>query len=539
MPKATSYVIVDKNLTLFISFYASGHKLIEGDVHLFTDRSSGTVNAMKLEVLRVEALRKEYDDLCVLKDVSFNIFSSEILVVIGSNGAGKSSLSKIISGNESADGGKMYFFDQLVDMEHYSIRKAKDLGIHYISSSHTLVEDYTIAENIFLPYKKNRLYSSKKIEAMALPYMQKVHLNCPPGKLSSNLSTEEQFKVKLASALAGNPKLLILDEPPLLSLQSRTFFEEIINSHTVMLITHNLNDAFFYADRIMLLRDGMIVCVEQKEDLSMDALYNIMSVSAKNKHSIPRIASITENETALEISHLSTTILKNINFRAYPGEIIGLIGFHNSGKTALLDTLYGLTPHYKGIITVNNKTVLLNSPKVARRNGIIYSPWEHLPTSLIPNLRILENLSLFELPRVSINGFLVKNWEYHFSNTYMQYIFNDSINCQTPVNTLSYGTMHKIQLAQCLSTHSKILLLNEPTSGMDLESKEKILETLLEQATENTCILIAASEESSDIINICNRIFVFSNGTIIKEFSQDTFDMTTLLALLQKGEMNA
>lgn len=491
---------------------------------------------MRIETFRAEALRKAYGDLCILKDISFNIFEGETLVVIGANGAGKTSLSKIISGNEPADGGRMYFSEQLIDSAHYSIRKAKEMGIHYISASHELVGEYTVAENIFLPYKKYKIYSRKKTEEMAAPYMQEVQLNCSPGKLSSELSIEERFKVMLASALAGKPRLLILDEPPMLSFKSRSFFNKIIETHTVMLITHNLNEAFFYADRIMVLRDGIVVCVEQKKDININKLYHVMSVSPRTRQSNGWVPPAPQKEIALQVSHLSTDSLKDVSFCAHRGEIISLIGYYNSGKTSVLDTLYGLIPQYRGSIIVNGKSVHLNSPKIARRNGIIYSPWEHTATSLIPNMCIMENLSLFELPRVSTKGFINQKLEKHFSNTYLRYIFNDNITYKTPVYNLSYGTMHKIQLTQCLSTHADIMLLNEPIDGMDLESKEKMIETLLEQASKGICILIAASVESSDIIDICNRMLVFANGTLLREFSQDTFQMAELLSLIQKGD---
>lgn len=491
---------------------------------------------MRKEVFRAEALRKAYGDLCILKDISFHIFEGETLVVIGANGAGKSSLSKIISGNEPADGGSLYFAEQLIDRSRYTIRRAKELGIHYISASHELVGDYTVAENILLPYKKYRIYSRKKTEALAAPYMRQVTLTCPPGQLASELTVEEQFKVKLASALAGSPRLLILDEPPLLSFRSRDFFDRIIKSYTVMLITHNLNEAFSYADRIMVLRDGIIVCVERKEDLNINTLYNVMSVSPRPSQTIRLAPPVPKEDLALEVSHLTTPALRDVSFQARRGEILGLIGYYNSGKTSVLDTLYGLIPWYRGTITVNGRILQLTSPKTARRNGIVYSPWEHTAPSLIPDLRVLENLSLFELPRVSSKGFINQKLEQHFSGTYLRYLFNDKITCQTPVDNLSYGTIHKIQLAQCLSTHAKILLLNEPIDGMDLESKEKIIETLLEQAANGACILIAASLESSDIINICNRMLAFSEGALLREFSQNTFHMKELLSLIQRGD---
>jgi len=490
---------------------------------------------MNIEIFRAESLNKTFGQEKVLKDVSFNVFEGETVVVVGANGAGKSTLMRILSGIIQKDSGRLYFKEKLIDA--HNIKNAKELGIQVINDYSSVIDAYSVAENIFLAVKKRFVFNPKGLEKMAKPYMDTVGLKCPPHTLVSELSLSEKSKVQLAAALALNPSLLILDEPPLLhSDEDRQRLQKIFddlkhNRCSIIYITHNLNDAMLFANRILVLRDGISASLTYKNDLTKEKLISILTKTSEKKENQ---VICPQALTSLEVRNIVSNKLNNINFYVRKGEILGLVGSLESGNGAVLDILFGLTPYKHGSILLDGKPVFIRKPSAAVHYGFSYSTEDKFNSTLLYNMTIKENLTLHSLKKVSRFGWINTSMERHFAHSHLKYLYNPHISIDTPIQHLSNGTQHKIQLAQCISSRPKYLLLYEPTNGMDLLSKQETLTTIIALAKSGVTVLIAASIESYDILTVCNRLLIFKNGLIKGELNRGEVTRGNILSIEQR-----
>ena len=491
---------------------------------------------MRKELFRAKSLNKSYGQEKVLKDVSFNVFEGETIVLVGANGAGKSTLMKILGGVVKKDSGQIFFDEKLI--ENHSIKNAKNLGIQVVNDHSNTIDHFSVSENIFLAEKKPFFFDPKNYEPEARIIMDTVNLRCRPSDLVSTLSIPDKSKVQLAAALVAKPRLLILDEPPLFNSREdkqclRRIMDELKSRNSsVIYITHNLDDALEYSDRILVLRDGVSASLTESRELTKETLITILS---KSDISLTAEVSPPREEEAVRVEHITSGAVRDVSFSAKKGEILGIVGSVESGKSAVLDILYGLRRYTRGQIFIDGQPVKIRNPKEAVKHGFAYAIEDRVQNSgLLIDMDIKSNLSLRSLKRMSSFGWINKSMEDHFSTTYLKYIYNDSLSIDTPVRHLSNGTLHKIQLSQCFSGDPRFLLLYEPTNGMDLLSKQETMRTLTSLARSGVTIIVAASTESDDIINLCHRIIVMHGGLIKGELSREEVSKSNIISLEQQ-----
>lgn len=491
---------------------------------------------MRKELFRAESLNKSFGQEKVLKDVTFNLFEGETIVMLGANGAGKSTLMKILGGVIPKDSGRIFFREKQII--NHSIPRAKALGIQVVYDYGSIIEDFSVSENIFLAHKKPPFFNPKKYDGPAREYIKLVNLNRSPWESAAALSLPEKSKVQLAAALTAAPRLLILDEPPLFtSEQDRSCLKNILDTlkargSSAIYITHNLDDALFFADRILILRDGVSACLSEKSEFTKEMLIKILSKTEKPKSSIVRPPG---NREMLRVEHLCSRKLQDISFHASAGEILGFTGSVESGKASVLDALFGLHKIHSGSIWIEGRQAVIRSTRDARKKQISYAVENRASYSgLLPDMNVKENLTLHSLLRVSNYGWISKNMEQHFALTYLKYLYNKNVTIHTPVRHLSNGTLHKLQIAQCISEKPKLLLLYEPTNGMDLISKQEILSAIADLAAGGTTVLIAASMESDDAVRLCHRLIIMREGRIKGELINSEITMSNIITLEQQ-----
>ncbi len=495
---------------------------------------------MEHVLLSMQHISKSYPGVQALDDVSLRLDRGQILALAGENGAGKSTLMKILSGSVTPSGGTI-----LLDGEEVSFsnpRQALDAGISIMYQELNYLNDLSIAENILIHQKSTGIISKKKIYARAIKLLELVGLKKPVNLLAGELTSVERALVDLASILNIEPHLLILDEPLLpYSTAAQNNLKGIIRSltekqHSVLYFTQSVKDALAFADRLIILRDGIAAGVYEKSACTERQIIAVMA--GKTQYEAKKARLTREIQEVLEVRHLTSSAYHDINFRLYRGEILGLVGQYESGKSKVLTTLCGLPPKAQGQILLDGKPVNIKNPRVAHRLGIAYFSGVQKHSGLVPTMTVRQNISLRALNKVCHSGMINLKLEDHLAKTFAQRASLPLSLLDVPINKLPYGVCQRIQLAQCAaSSHGKILLLYQPTLRMDLASKKLICE-MIYQLAEDGFSIIVASTEIEEMTNLCDRIIVMNGGYAVREFKKSEMDPEYLLALTQSwGEL--
>ena len=355
--------------------------------------------------------------------------------------------------------------------------------------------------------------------------------------MTGKLTNVERALVDLASILNINPRLLILDEPLLpYSSSAQNNLKSIIKSlkkqnNSVLYFTQNVKDALAFGDRLVILRDGIAAGVYDKTACTERQLIAVMA--GKTQYESKKARPTCTHNRVLEVQHLSSPFYRDISFHLYQGEILGLIGQYESGKSKVLTSLCGLPPKAEGQIFLDGKLVNIKNPRVAHRLGIVYFSGLHHPSGLVPSMTVRQNISLRALNKVCHNGILNLKLEDHLARTFAQSASLPLSLLDVQVGELPYGVCQRVQLAQCAaSCHAKILLLYQPTIRMDLASKKLICQMIVDLAKQGLSIVVA-STEIEEMTNLCDRLIVINNGLAVREFKKSEMDLEYLLALTQ------
>ncbi|MBS3811646.1 MAG: sugar ABC transporter ATP-binding protein [Halanaerobiales bacterium] len=468
-------------------------------------------------LVRTENIAKEFSGVRVLDDINIKIKKGEIFGIIGENGAGKSTFIKILNGIYNQTEGEVYFEDDNVKM---SVQKAKKMGINTIPQEFNLINDLNVYENIYLgqEYQKNRLLLDKnKMRKKTVEFLKELNTEIDPNEKISNLSVAQKQMVEIAKAVAYNSKLLIMDEPTtvLTPFEVKTLFELMKNlvkkGITIIYISHNLKEVNEICDRIMILRDGKFVCIENAADINEEEMANRMVGRELNQMFPPKVQESKEN--ILEVNNLNVEgVLDNISFNLKKGEVLGFSGLVGAGRTELAETIIGIREMSSGEIKVNGEKKLINSPTKAVKNNIAYLPEDRQGVGILTNFNITSNITLISLEKYT--KFLINHKKTKEQSRY----YIDQFNIQTPsldteLQYLSGGNQQKVSLAKSLDTEPKIFIFDEPTRGIDVNAKMEIFNFIHELVQSGiSCIFI--SSELEEIIGMCNRVVVMRSGKI-------------------------
>jgi rhamnose transport system ATP-binding protein len=496
-----------------------------------------------MRLLEAKSITKTFAGVHALKGVDFDLRPGEVHALIGENGAGKSTLIKVMTGAVRADSGLLFVAGQPVT--HYDPAVARSLGIAAIYQQPALFPHLSVAENLALGLEKFgmmwRTLNWRARRRQALELMERVGARIDPDRLVSTLSMPEQQLVEIAKAVGAAAKIYIMDEPTasLTDREATTLFELIAKLRSsgvgIVYISHRLEEVSTLADRITVLRDGETIATVNAADVDRPAMIRMM-VGREVSAVFPK-RTVAIGEVALEARNLGNRSrgLHDISFSVRRGEILGIAGLVGSGRTELAETLFGLTPADCGEIAIGGSPVEIGSAQEAIQLGIAYLPEDRRRHGVVLDMPIASNCTLASLKKVSshnlIDSLKERQLAQHFINQLR--IKTDSVYSET--GSLSGGNQQKVALTRWLVTEPSVLILDEPTQGVDVGSKAEI-HSLMTDLAERGLAIVMISSELPEILGMSDRIAVMHGGTINGVLSRHEATPANIMAFaLEQG----
>lgn len=483
---------------------------------------------MREQAISASKINISFDSVQILYDVDFHVHKGEVHGLVGTNGAGKSTLMKIINGVYKKDSGMISIFEQPADYE--TPEGALHAGIAMVFQDLSLIPSLTVAENIFLqthPYRKGLLIDDRqnRKKAEELLSLIGVDTEISPSDVVENLSVGKQQIIEIAKALSHNPRVLILDEPT--ASLSGTEIDKLFNvietlknkGISIIYITHYLQDIFKICDSLTLIRDGRTVFRKKTDQIDLQFLVDSMTETVSKAFSWKRNNIDRDRPPLLEVKNISTSHINNISLKIYPGEVVGIAGLLGSGRSELLQALFGIDHIENGEISMNGVSVRINSSKKAIDHGITLVPENRREQGLLLDFPVSDNVVLSIVNR--LKKFLVID-KYKTSKIVDHYIKSLNVKTTGPdqlVRYLSGGNQQKIVVAKCLASDSKILLLDDPTFGVDIHAKQEIMKIIHDYAEKGNGVLFVSSE-FNEIANFCDSIYIMKRGSITDFLSE-------------------
>ncbi len=479
-------------------------------------------------ILDIRNVTKTFPGVVALSDVSIQIHHGKIHGLCGENGAGKSTLMKILSGvyPYGSYKGTIFYENRELKLEDRAIRQAIEEGIAIVYQELTLVPSMTVGENIFLGKEpvENGVINWDKLYADTRQILEKYKLDVPPNAVVKTLGVGKMQMVEIAKALSENARILILDEPTSALSESEIdkLMEilETLKEHgvTCIYITHKLEEFFRITDSVTILRDGKTVATNPTSELNHETLVRHM-VGREMKERFPKnsrkpgeVIFKVENLVATDPNEPSRKVLDGVNFDLRQGEILGIAGLMGSGRTELVTTIFGEYGNIiSGTITMDNKTLNIKSAHDAMLHGISLVPEDRKGQGLVLMQPILRNISLANLDRFAGFFRIDQDAELAAANQQGKNLSIKAANLQDRVDSLSGGNQQKVVIAKWLLTNPQILIMDDPTRGVDVGAKFEIYK-LMNELAENGVSIIMISSELEEVIGMSDRIMVMHNG---------------------------
>lgn len=474
--------------------------------------------------LEARNISKSFPGVKALVDVSVFLNQGELLSIVGENGAGKSTLMKILAGVYTTDEGEIILDGKKV---HIAIpRDALDLGISIIHQELSVAPDITVAENIFMgrePLKNGVFIDREKLFADTEAVLKEINAPFSAKDYPRSLSIAEQQVLEIAKAISQNSDIIIMDEPTasLSETEMESLFELIgrlkERKISIIYISHRLKEVVELSDRVVVLRDGEHVATMEKEEINEKDMV---------AHMVGR--NLTEYYGELEIEATDRKILSvknlsdghfvhDVSFDLFEGEILGFAGLVGAGRTEIAKLIFGIDKRKTGEIMVDGNVVEDKDPMVSIKNGVSYLTEDRKKLGLFLDMSSADNISLNVLEQIASHGFLKRNSSRRYSKKFIDDMSIRLASAATPARSLSGGNQQKLLISRWISTNPKVLILDEPTRGVDVGAKSeiyKIIERLV-QAKEMSVILI--SSELPELIGLSTRVLVIRDGTIVSE----------------------
>ena len=476
---------------------------------------------------------KRFDGISVLKNVDLRIHYGEVHALMGENGAGKSTLIKIITGVYTKDEGDIY-----VDGNPVKISTRYDataLGISVIYQELSLIPALTVAENIYLGHETTKLgkLSKRKMSETVQALIDRYEFDLNANTTVESLGMAKRQMVEILKALSADAKLIIMDEPTssLSTAESERLFETIAGLRkkgaSILYISHRLDEVYRIADRLTVMRDGEIVGVLGKDDINAPVVTKMM-IGREIKQDAKRETPAVNEANCLEIKGLSyKNILKDINFKAYGGEVLGIGGLVGSGRTELIKCIYGALDKGSGDISLKGKPV----SKIVRKNiknGFGFVPEDRLREGYAPGLSVARNIVVSSYDILAKTGVVSHSKERkHADKAIRDYDIRPPLR-NLPIRNLSGGNQQKVVLSRWLSRKLQVLLLDEPTVGVDVGVKEDLYNYIWEQA-ESGAIVILVSSDLAELTYVSDRILVMYGGCFFEEFTREDVSQSAIL----------
>ena len=492
--------------------------------------------------VEMKGINKAFGSNQVLKNAGFFLKDGEIHALMGENGAGKSTLMKILTGVYTKDAGTVLVDGQ--EVTYKSPQEAEKAGIVFIYQEMNSLFDLTVEENLFMGKEITKgfgICDKKAMRAKAREVMERMGVNIDVGAVMSDLSVGQQQMVEICKALMADAKVLIMDEPTAALTQSETeVLFQVINSLrekgvSIVYISHRMEEIFELCDRITILRDGEYIDTKYIKDITMDDIVQMMIGREIGERYPKRDCAIGEEVFRVEgLSH--EKYFKDVNFSVRAGEVLGVSGLMGAGRTEIMQAIFGNMPITGGKLFIEGKEVAIKNPRQAIAAGIGFITEDRKTEGLLLEKSISENIEICNLGKVSNNGVLSAKKR---GDLVKRGIEEFRIKCFGPFhecNNLSGGNQQKVVLAKWIYTDPKILILDEPTRGVDIGAKKEIYSVINDLAAKGVAVIMVSSE-LPEVLGMSDRIMVVHEGHVTGIIDAAGADQAKVMTLATGGSL--
>lgn len=502
-------------------------------------------------VLEMHSIEKSFPGVKVLKGIDLEIHTGEVVSILGENGAGKSTLMKILSGAYSSAEytGSIMIEDRQIS--YNSPKEAENNGVVMIYQENNPFLDISVSENIFMgcfPVNKYGFIDWKETRRKTKEMLASIDLDIDPDTKMRYLNGSEHQLIAILKAISKNSKVLILDEPTSTLTKSET--DRLFRSISQMkkkgvccfYISHKIDEVFEISDRIIVLRDGTVAGTFTKEDFDYDLVISTMigremeNIFPDTTHEIGESILSIEDFTVQHPYNREENIVENVSLDLRRGEILGLVGLVGSGRSELVNAVYGKIKKKSGSIRIKGQTIEINDPRDALGNGIALITEDRKKDGLVLIHSIKDNLSLASIDKITKAGVIDKKLEAEKVAEIMRLLNVKAGSSETKTTFLSGGNQQKIVIGKCLLSEPRVFILDEPTRGIDIGSKYEIYQKIIELAREGISIILISSE-FSELLGLCDRLLILRGGNIQKEYIKGEANQNKLVLSLSGIEV--
>jgi ribose transport system ATP-binding protein len=499
--------------------------------------------------VEIRGVTKTFPGTLALKDVDIEVKAGEIHALVGSNGSGKSTLIKVLAGVYAADAGELRIAGEEHDLRRFTPDQAAACGLHFVHQQPSVFPDLTVADNLAIGrgYDSRWLsrISARRVRARTDRILEGFHIEARWDETVRELSTGTQTMIAIARALQDQEDasggLLVLDEataplgPAGFEILARALRRYSARGQTILFVSHRLDEVVDLADRVTVLRDGHRVATLTRQELDYDVLVHQIVGGALDaavpRQSAPRRAGVP----VLEASGLRGGPVRDVSVRVGPGEIVGVMGLAGAGCSTLMRLLFGAQRLETGTVRVDGKAVRLRSPADAIRAGIAFVPEDRTAFALFPELSVLENLSI-PATDCGRGGRLRHRRELAVVRADLDRYRVGARSPRVPIAQLSGGNQQKVVMARWLRRSPRVLLLDEPTQGVDVGARAALWNAL-RRATDGGAAALVASADAEELAQLCDRVIVISDGAVVRELDDPRHSAEQLEQAVYNGSL--
>ncbi|WP_391558844.1 sugar ABC transporter ATP-binding protein [Robertmurraya sp.] len=493
-------------------------------------------------IIKMKEITKSFGSNEVLKQVTFTIEGGDICALLGENGAGKSTLMNILGGVHQMDSGTISIHGEQVEFSHP--KQSQEAGIAFIHQELNLINDLPIYENMFLGRelltKRGRL-DLEKMYQETLKMFQKMKIDLDPNTMVRDLDSSYKQIVEICRAMMTNASIIIMDEPTtsLTDQETERVFEmmKTLRDHQVgiIFISHKLNEVMQVCNRYVVLRDGHLVADGNVSEVTIPCLARLMVGYEVRSESLRRKKQLGDEILRVE-GLTSVPFFKDIHFSIKVGEIVGVTGLLGDGRSELFQSIFGANQITSGQMFLHGKLVKITSPAQALEEGIAYLPRNRKENAILKDMDIFENASIVTWPTFAKHGVInIKKHEKTFAEQRNALKLKMG-NLTDNITSLSGGNQQKVVLAKWLAANPKLLILDNPTQGVDVGAKEDIYDIILQLAEQNIAIVVLSSE-AQEIMRVCDRSLVMYHGVIQGEVTGEKMNEHNIMTLATGGHL--
>ncbi|HJF32425.1 MAG TPA: sugar ABC transporter ATP-binding protein [Sporosarcina psychrophila] len=493
-------------------------------------------------MIEMTGISKSFNGNTVLNNVEFSVEKGEIHALMGENGAGKSTLMKILTGIYTRDTGEVKVKGELVDFKNP--KEAERAGIAVIHQELNILPDLTVAENLFLgnekTFGKSGILKTREMNKEAKMILAELGLDIDVKTIARELSVGKQQIIEIAKAMSSNAEVIVMDEPTaaLTEREIVSLFETIralqSNGVSFVYISHRMEEIFSLCDRITILRDGNYVGVKEIKKTSFDEIVQMMVGRELGERFPERNATI--GDVKLAANGLTRNgYFEDISFELRKGEVLGIAGLMGAGRTEVAQSLFGYKKLHKGEVLLDGKPVKISNPLQAKKLGFGYVTEDRKSEGLIVDFSVRDNLSLTNFDKVSTKGIIKANEEKELYETMVKRLGVRTSGPNQAAKSLSGGNQQKVVIAKWLGIEPNVLILDEPTRGVDVGAKKEIYSIINELAEKGVAILMISSE-LPEIIGMTDRVLVMHEGTLTAELQKTEMTQERIMHYATGGD---